>query len=145
MRLLLKPIILMLTLACAVPSARALIDDAYSTALEAAMETVKKGFKLRQEYWKGTVISGTQKVVKHQVFKGSEVWFWLGTASETEVKLEIEVQDAKGNKISVEKKSGAGFAAVRLVPEKTGTCVITFKITGKEKAEIPWALVYGWK
>lgn len=146
MRLLPKLTILLLTLACAVPSARALIDDAYSTALEAAIETVKQGgFKLRQEYWKGTLTSGTQKIVKHQVFKGSEVWFWLGASSETDVKLEIEAHDAKGNKISLEKKSGAGFAAVRLKPEKTGTCVVTFKITGKEKAEIPWALVYGWK
>ena len=145
MRLIPKLTILLLTLAFAIPVARAVIDDAYSTALEAAIETVKKGFKLRQEYWKGTVTSGTQKVVKHQVFKGSEVWFWLGTSSESGVKLEIEAFDAKGNKITLEKKSGAGFAAVRLKPEKTGSCVVTFKITGKEKEEIPWALVYGWK
>ena len=143
---LLPTITLLLTLACAAPSARALVDDAYSTALEAAIETVKKGgFKLREEYWKGTVTSGTQKIVKHQVFKGSEVWFWLGTSSESELKLEIEAFDAKGNKITLEKKSGEGWAAVRLKPEKTGTCVVTFKITCKDKEEIPWALVYGWK
>ncbi len=145
MRLLPKLTILLLTLAGAVPTARAVVDDAYSTALEAAIETVKKGFKLRQEYWKGKLTSGTQKIVKHQVFKGSEVWFWLGTSTESDVKMEIEAHDAKGNKISLEKKAGAGFTAVRLAPEKTGTCVVTFKITGKEKAEIPWALVYAWK
>ncbi len=145
MRLLPKLIILLLTLACTAPVARAVVDDAYSTALEAAIETVKKGFKLRQEYWKGAVTSGTQKIVKHQVFKGSEVWFWLGTASEAELKLEIEAFDAKGNKITLEKKSGRGWAAIRLKPEKTGSCVVTFKITGKDKEEIPWALVYAWK
>ena len=56
MRLL--PVIL--TLALVAAPARAVIDDAYSTALEAAIETVKQGFKLRQEYWKGTVASGGQ-------------------------------------------------------------------------------------
>ena len=55
---LLSTFTLMFTLACAAPCARAVVDDAYSTALEAAVETVKKGFKLRQEYWKGTVTSG---------------------------------------------------------------------------------------
>ena len=142
---LLSTFTLMFTLACAAPCARAVVDDAYSTALEAAIETVKKGFKLRQEYWKGTVTSGTRKIVRHQVFKGSEVWFWLGTSSESEMKLEIEAFDAKGNKITIEKKSGEGWAAVRLKPEKTGTCVVTFTVTGKEKEEIPWALVYAWK
>lgn len=141
MRLL--PVIL--TLALAAAPARAVIDDAYSTALEAAIETVKQGFKLRQEYWKGTVTSGGQKVVKHQVFKGSDVWFWLGTDTESGVKFEIEAYDAKGVKITVEKKSGKGWTAVHLKPEKTGTVMIAFKITGKDKEEIPWALVYGWK
>ena len=141
MRLL--PVIL--TLALVAAPARAVIDDAYSTALEAAIETVKQGFKLRQEYWKGTVASGGQKVVKHQVFKGSDVWFWLWTDTESGVKFEIEAYDAKGVKITVEKKSGKGWTAVHLKPEKTGTVMIAFKITGKDKEEIPWALVYGWK
>ena len=145
MRLFPKITLLLLTLAFAAPSARAVVDDAYSTALEAAIDTVKSGFKLRQEYWKGTVTSGTQKIVKHQVFKGSDVWFWLGTSSESDLKLEIEAFDAKGNKITLERKSGAGWAAVHLKPEKTGSCVVTFKITGKDKEEIPWALVYCWK
>ena len=145
MRLFPKITLLLLTLAFAAPSARAVVDDAYSTALEAAIDTVKSGFKLRQEYWKGTVTSGTQKIVKHQVFKGSDVWFWLGTSSESDLKLEIEAFDAKGNKITLERKSGAGWAAVHLKPEKTGRCVVTFKITGKDKEEIPWALVYCWK
>ena len=48
-------------------------------------------------------------------------------------------------KAKLEKKSGKGWAAVHLKPEKTGTVVIVFKITGKEGEEIPWALVYGWK
>lgn len=136
--------ILFLSLALAAP-VRAVVDDAYTTALEAAVDYVKQGFKLRQEYWKGTVTGTGQKLVKHQVFKGNDVWFWLGTDTESGVKFEIDAYDDKGTKITIEKKSGKGWTAVHLKPDKTGTIMITFKITGDEKAVIPWALVYGWK
>ena len=129
----------------AVPPAFAVVDDAHSAALEGAMEQVKDGFKLRQEYWKGSLKAGEQKMVKHQLFKGNQVWFWLGTSTEAEVKLEIEVYDAKGNKVSAEKRSGSDFAAVHVDPKKTGTYLVVFKITGKTKDDIDWALVYGWK
>ena len=126
------------------PRASAVVDDAHSAALEAAMDAVKEGFKIRQEYWNGNVISGEQKLVKHQLFKGSTVWFWLGTSTE-KVKMEIEIYDSKGVKIASEKKSGKDFAALKLTPPKTGTYLIVFKLTGVPKEEIDWALVYGWK
>ena len=136
---------ILLSLALAAAPARAVIDDAYSTALEAAIDYVKQGFKLRQEYWKGTVTGTGEKIVKHQVFKGSDVWFWLGTDSESGVAFEIEAYDAKGVKITLDKKAGKGWTSVHFKPEKTGTCLVTFKITGKDKEVTPWALVYGWK
>jgi hypothetical protein len=126
------------------PPALAIVDDAHTTALEAAMDEVKKGFKIRQEYWKGKLISGGQKMVKHQLFKGSEVWFWLGTSTEN-VKIELEIYDAKGVKVASGKKMHKDCAAIKLTAPKTGTFLIVFKMTGKEKEEIDWALVYGWK
>ncbi len=124
---------------------QAIVDDAHSAALEGAMEQVSEGFKIRQEYWKGTVKAGEQKLVKHQLFKGNQVWFWLGTSTEAEVKLEIDVFDAKGVKVSAAKRSGSDFAAVHVDPKKTGTYYVVFRITGKTKDDIDWALVYGWK
>ena len=123
---------------------RALVDDAHSTALETAQDAVKKGFKIRQEYWKGKLTSGEQKMVKHQLFKGGEVWFWLGTSTEG-VKIEIEIYDAKGVKIDSEKKAVKECTGLKLTAPKTGTYLVVFKMTGKDKAEIDWALVYGWK
>ena len=133
-----------LALAFTIPPAMAVVDDAHSAALEAAMDAVKQGFKIRQEYWNGTLVSGEQKMVKHQMFKGSEVWFWLGTSTEN-VKMEIEIYDAKGVKIASEKKTAKHFAAIKLTPPKTGTYLVVFKMTGQPKEEIDWALVYGWK
>ena len=134
-----------LSLAFIVPPALAVVDDAHSAALEGAMDAVKHGFKIRQEYWKGTLKAGEQKIVRHQLFKGNEVWFWLGTSTEEEVKLDVEIYDAKGNKVTLEKKSGTDFAAARVVPAKTGTYLVVFRIDGKTTEEIDWALVYGWK
>lgn len=133
-----------LLLAFTAPSVFAVVDDAHSTALEAAVDEVKKGFKIRQEYWKGTVTSGDQKIVKHQLFKGGEVWFWLGTSTEN-VKIEIEIYDSKKVKVASEKKVTDGCSAIKLTAPKTGTYLVVFKLTGKEKEEIDWALVYGWK
>jgi hypothetical protein len=123
----------------------AIVDDAHSAALEGAMEQVEAGYKIRQEYWKGNLKAGEQKLVKHQLFKGNQVWFWLGTSTESDVTLEIDVFDAKGVKVSAEKRSGSDFAAVHVDPKKTGTYYVVFRINGKTKDEIDWALVYGWK
>ena len=141
---LLRAALCALTLASTAPRALAVVDDAHSAALEAAVDAVKEGFKIRQEYWNGTAPSGGQKMVKHQLFKDSTVWFWLGTSTEN-VKMEIEIYDSKGVKIASEKKSGKDFAALKLTPPKTGTYLIVFKLTGVPKEEIDWALVYGWK
>ena len=140
----LRPFLAAVMLAAAAPPAMAVVDDAHSTALEAAVDAVKQGFKIRQEYWKGSLVSGEQKMVKHQLFKGSEVWFWLGTSTEN-VKLEIDIYDAKGVKVASEKKNTKDCAAIKLTAPKTGTYLVVFKMTGKPKEEIDWALVYGWK
>ena len=126
-----------------VPAARAVVDDAHSAALSAATSAVKAGFSIRQEYSKGSAKSGVPVMVKQQLFKGNEIWFWLGCAAD-DVKLEIEVYDAKGQKVSVEKKTAKDSMSVRVIPAKTGTYRVVFKITGMD-AEMDWALVYGWK
>lgn len=133
-----------LLLAFTAPAAFAIVDDAHSTALETAIDEVKKGFKIRQEYWKGRLTSGDQKMVKHQMFKGGEVWFWLATSTE-KVKIEVEIYDDKGVKIPTEKKTVKDCTGLKLTVPKTGTYLVVFKMTGKEKEEIDWALVYGWK
>jgi hypothetical protein len=144
MRHLRNTLLCALLLAAAAPRAAAVVDDAHSAALEAAMDAVKEGFKIRQEYWNGKLTSPGQKMVKHQLFKGSSVWFWLGTST-ANVKMEIEIYDSKGVKVASEKKNGNDFAALKLTPPKTGTYLIVFKLTGVPKEEIDWALVYGWK
>lgn len=132
-----------LTLLSAVP-ARAVVDDSHSAAMEAAVDAVKKGFKIRQDYLKGELKSGGQKLVKQQLFKGNEYWFFLGTAAE-DVKVKLEVFDSKGAKVAAETVTKADACAVRVVAPKTGTYLVVFSLTGKDGQTIPWALAYGYK
>src|ERR1044071_9415770 len=60
-------------------AAFASVDDAQSFALQAAEPYVKQGFQVREDYWGGDLGSGEKKVVRQQLFKGNEYWFWLGT------------------------------------------------------------------
>lgn len=124
----------------------AVVDDAHSSAMGLADAPYKKGFKIREDYWHGTVKSGESKVVKAQLFKGNEYWFWLG-CEEDEVDLTLDLFDGAGQKISVESTSGKGAVGVRVLPPKTGTYVAVFTITHKKDkaAKFSWALAYGYR
>ena len=128
----------------AVLPVQAVVDDSHSAAMEAAVPAVKEGFKIRQEYWNGTMKSGDKKIVKQQLFKGNEYWFFLGTDTE-KATLKIDIFDRKGTKINVETKLSENAAAVRVLAPATGTYIVVFSLTTKEGEDIPWALAYGYR
>mgnify|MGYP000196163222 CR=1 FL=1 len=128
----------------AVLPVRAVVDDSHSAAMEAAVPAVKEGFKIRQEYWNGTMKSGDKKIVKQQLFKGNEYWFFLGTDTE-KATLKIDIFDRKGTRINVETKLSENAAAVRVLAPATGTYIVVFSLTTKEGEDIPWALAYGYR
>lgn len=142
---LLTPLLLWGLLALASP-AHAVVDDAHSIAMELAAGPYKKGFKIRDDYWRGVVKSGESKIVKAQLFKGNEYWFWLG-CDEEDLELTLDLFDGAGQKVSVESTSGKSNYGVRVVPPKTGTYVAVFSITHKKdkEAKLAWALAYGYR
>ncbi|HEX8295506.1 MAG TPA: hypothetical protein VF593_04360 [Chthoniobacteraceae bacterium] len=116
---------LLLALALSAGSARATIDDALSFALQAADPYVKEGFTVREDYWGGDLAQKTTKAIVHQLFKGNEYWFWMGTDVK-DAKISVHVYDSEGNLSEVEAwskpLSGGGVsAAARVVPKKTGS------------------------
>ncbi len=147
--------LLITTLLTLAPAVHALVDDAHSEAMELADAPFKKGFKIREDYWKGTAKPGESKSVKAQLFKGNEYWFWLG-CDEDNVTITLELFDSTGQKIGLETSEGLSARGVRIVPPKTGTYVAVFTITlqtpkdakGKAvepPAKICWALAYGYR
>lgn len=126
------------------PLSHATIDDAHSFAMEAAVPFVEQGFIVREDYWNGEVKSGQKLMVRHQMFKGNEYAFWLGTASE-DVAFELKVLDEKGKEIELDFKNQGMFATVRVNPPKTGTYSVVFSLTSKKEKGLYWALAYGYR
>ena len=143
----------LLSLAFTPHTALATIDDALSFALEAANPYVKEGFTVREDYWGGDLPAKQTKAIVHQLFKGNEYWFWLGS-DEDFGEISFDVFDTAGKKVSSEATSSDLAKGVRITPARTGTYVAVFTITLKptppgqkieEPAKIWWALAYGWK
>ena len=140
----LRTALLAVLLAGAALPALATVDDAHSYAMEAAAPFVEQGFIVREEYWNGEVKSGQKLMIKHQMFKGNEYAFWLGSANE-DVEFELKIYDEKGKEVSIDGKSAKMFATMRVNPPKTGTYTLVFSLTSKKETGLFWALAYGYR
>ena len=123
---------------------RASLEEALSYSLEAAAPYVKAGFTVREDYWGGDLPVKQQKAIVHQLFKGNEYWFWLGTDTEN-AKISVHVNDADGNLAEVEAWKKQHFAAVRVVPKKTGSYYLIVEIEKSDQERTSWALSYGFR
>jgi hypothetical protein len=126
--------------------AQAEVDDAHSYAMEAAEPFMKERFTVREDYWNGEVLSGQKLMVKHQLFKGNDYAFWLGTSND-DCKLEVQVLDAKGNATHITPEIGVGknFTSVRVTPSASGMYSVIFSVTSKREKGVFWALAYGFR
>lgn len=130
-------------LGAALPS-HAVVDEAHSLIMEAAVGAVENGYLIRADYWSGELESGKQKLVRHQLFRGNDYRFWVAT-SLTGCEIQIEVYDAMGTKVTMEPEKTAQCHSVRVQPAATGSYYILVKIVSKEHPKVDWALVYGYR
>lgn len=126
------------------PSLRATVDEAHDYAMEAAVPYVQQGYTVREDYWNGEVASGQKLAIHHQLFKGNEYAFWLGTANEN-CELEIAIYDDKGQAVHMETKNDKFTSSVRVTPPKTGTYTVVFSVKSKKERGVTWALAYGYR
>ncbi|OYW76078.1 MAG: hypothetical protein B7Z37_10390 [Verrucomicrobia bacterium 12-59-8] len=122
----------------------ATVDESHDFAMEAATPFVEQGFIVREDYWNGEVKSGQKLMITHQLFKGNEYAFWLGTSQEG-VKLDMKVFDEKNQPVQIDSKGDKFFMSVRVNPPKTGTYKIVFELKSKTDAGVLWALAYGYR
>jgi hypothetical protein len=120
------------------------IDDALAFALEAAAPYVKEGFTVREDYWGGDLAVKTTKAIVHQLFKGNEYWFWMGT-DEKAAKISVHVYDSEGNLVEVEAWQKPHFAAARVMPKKTGSYYLIVEVEKSPQERTTWALAYGFR
>lgn len=157
--LLLVAVIGMLPLA---EKAFAFVNEAISYAFEAATPYVEQGFEVREDTWSGEVEPGKPLLVRHQLFRGNEYWFWAGT-SWPSATVKVDIFDSEGNSTGLESFAKGNFAGVRALPEKTATYFIRVvtqydpeKAKSDEASEavegvgdyegmVDWGLVYGYR
>ena len=133
-----------LSLALAPVPALATVDQSHDYTMEAATPFVEQGFIVREDYWNGEVKSGQKLMISHQLFKGNEYAFWLGSVND-DVELDLKVYDEKGNAIQLDPKPGNHALSIRVNPQKTGTYKIVFSLKSKKEAALMWALAYGYR
>ncbi len=124
--------------------ARATIDDALSFALEAADPYVKEGFTVREDYWGGDLAVKQTKAIVHQLFKGNEYWFWMGTDVKN-AKISVHIYDSEGKLAEVEAWQKPHFAAARIQPKKTGSYYLIVEIEKSPSERTSWSLAYGFR
>jgi len=127
----------------AMPAA-ASVDDALSYALEAAQPFVKEGFTVREDYWGGDMAVSQAKAITHQLFKGNEYWFWLGT-DEKNAKVTVHIYDSDGNLCEVDFKQKGNMAMARVIPKRTGTYYLIVEIEKSPKERTHWGMAYGFR
>jgi hypothetical protein len=127
----------------AVPAV-ASVDDALSYALEAAQPYVKEGFTVREDYWGGDMAVAQAKAITHQLFKGNEYWFWLGT-DEKNAKVTVHIYDSDGNLCEVDFKQKGNMAMARVIPKRTGTYYLIVEIEKSPKERTHWGMAYGFR
>ena len=122
----------------------ATVDESHDFAMEAATPFVEQGFIVREDYWNGEVKSGQKLMITHQLFKGNEYAFWLGTSQEG-VALDMKIYDEKNQPVQISAKADKFFMSARVNPPKTGTYKIVFELKSKTSAGVLWALAYGYR
>ena len=120
------------------------IEDALSFALEAAEPYVKEGFTVREDYWGGDLPVKAPKAIVHQLFRGNEYWFWVGTGVK-EAKISVHIYDSEGNLAELEAWAKPHRAAARVVPKKTSSYYLIVEVEKSDRARTPWAMSYGFR
>jgi hypothetical protein len=138
---------LILGLTCwvvAVSPVNATIDDALSFALEAANPFVKEGFTVRVDYWGGDLPVKQTKAIVHQLFKGNDYWFWMGT-DQKGATVSVHIYDSDGNLAEVQAFSKGQMAGAKVSPKKTGSYYLMVEIEKSPAERTFWSLAYGFR
>jgi hypothetical protein len=136
--------LLLLSFCAILTPAKASLDDAIASALQAMDPYVKQGFIIRDDQWGGDLGLREQKAIPHTLFKGNDYWFCLGSDVEN-ARLAIHLYDSKGKLTENDSWQKGRFAAVRILPPATGTYYIIVEVVSSPKERTTWAMVYGYK
>ena len=120
------------------------IIEALSFAHAASAPYVQEGYTRREEFWGGELAPRKSTTLVHQLFKGNEYWFWLGSPVQG-AKIFVHVYDRQGNFAEAESWQQPHAAAARVTPKGTGAYRVHVGVESSPEAQTPWALAYGYR
>ena len=126
------------------PAAWAYVDDALSSAYEAANPYAQRGWIIREDAWGGDLGSGDKKAVTAQLFRGNSYMFFLATDVDG-ASLRVNIYDAEGNLAEAKSWQRGRFAYAEIKPRSTGTYYAIVEIISSPEDRTGWALVYGFQ
>ena len=80
----------------------------------------------------------------HQLFKGNQYWFWMGTDT-AGAKISVHVYDSDGKLAEVESWQKDRKAACRVIPKRTGTYYLIVEVEKSSAERTFWSLAYGFR
>ena len=126
------------------------INDSLTVALEAAQPYAKEGFVIREDYWGGT-LQQSAKAIQHQLFKGNEYWFWIGSDVPS-ARVSVHIYDSKGDLAESEDWQRKNTGAAHVIPARTGTyyIIVSDQVPNSQNPPrrprvVPWAMAYGFR
>ncbi len=122
----------------------ATVNDSLSFALEAAVDYVKNGFTVREDYWGGDLGKNEQKVIPQQLFRGLEYWFWVGTDTDGS-KVSVHIYDKDGKLVDSESFQKTRYSGARVIPKRTGTYYVIVTVESAKEERSSWGLAYGYR
>lgn len=127
----------------------AFVNDAKSAAIEAAipqLDLADNPYLLRESWWHEPFRKkGDVKIIKHQLFKRNDYWFWAGL-SETDAKVSIHVYDSAGELADAEDWQKGHVAGARIVPASSGNYYIRVELLENSSGEeLEWAVIYAFR
>ena len=138
---------LLLFAAIAFFAVQAEVHDGKSFAIEKALPALQNKdnpFTLRENWWKGELEAGKNKIIKHQLFVRNEYWFWMG-ASNSNAQVSVHIYDGEGKLADAEAFQDKNVAGVRIVPKKSGVYYIRAAIDKSATNPVEWAVIYGYR
>jgi hypothetical protein len=125
--------------------ARATIDDAIRSALQAIEPYAKQGYTVHEEdEWGGDLGVNERKAIRHTLRRGTDYWFCLG-ADLDNAHVGIHVYDERGRLAEVGDWQNGSHAAARTLSLVTATYYIVVEVTDSSAERTHWAMVYASK
>ncbi|MEM6911528.1 MAG: hypothetical protein AAF555_08075 [Verrucomicrobiota bacterium] len=127
--------------------AQAMVHDGRSYAIEEAipkLEQRRNPYILREQWWFGDLEKRGRKVIRHQLYRGNDYWFWVG-ASEPSDRLSVHIYDPQGRLVDAESYRKEQVAAARVEAEVTGSYYVVIQALHVSQSTLGWAMLYGYR